>query len=373
MVPSVSRARYFVRCWHISQRTLSVNITHRCFSNRTTHPEDNTGHQFKKRIFSGIQPTGVPHLGNYFGAIKPWVELQEEDGTHVVLCVVDLHALTLPQDPTKLRENIRDMAASLLACGIDPKKSILFQQSSVSQHAELGWILGCLTTLPRLEHLPQWKQKSETMKEVPLGLFTYPVLQAADILLYKATHIPVGDDQVKHVELCRHLANVFNKKYGFFFPKPKVITGDFKRMKSLRNPAKKMSKSDTDVNSRIELTDSDDAIRQKLKKAVSDFTSHISYEPESRPGVSNLVNIHAAFSNLLPEEIVEDCLMLDTLTYKERVAEVVIEKLTPIRDEIVRLRNDTTYLDDIMRSGADQATAIAVDTYDKVKHLVGFT
>ncbi|KAK2185694.1 hypothetical protein NP493_226g04021 [Ridgeia piscesae] len=370
--PSVRRAKCLVRYWHHSQRTLSVNITNRCFSSGAAHPEE-TGHKYNKRVFSGIQPTGVPHLGNYFGAIKPWVDLQKEDGTEVILCVVDLHALTLPQDPTKLRENIRDMFASILACGIDPKKSILFQQSSVSQHAELGWILGCMTTLPKLEHLPQWKQKSETMKEVPLGLFTYPVLQAADILLYKATHVPVGDDQVKHVELCRHLANLFNKKYGFVFPKPKVITGDLKRLKSLRNPAKKMSKSDTDANSRIELTDSDDVIRQKLKKAVSDFTSYISYEPESRPAISNLVNIHAAFTDLLPEEIVEESLALDTLAYKERVADVVIANLAPIRKEIVRLRGDTSYLDEVIRSGADRAAGIATDTYDKVKQLVGFT
>ncbi|ELU14621.1 hypothetical protein CAPTEDRAFT_211057 [Capitella teleta] len=325
-----------------------------------------------RRIFSGIQPTGVPHIGNYFGAIKPWVEMQERYG-NIILSVVDLHSITVPHQPRTLRQNIRSMVACLLACGIDPDRTILFQQSSVHQHAELAWVLGCLTTMPRLQHLPQWKQKSESMKEVPLGLFTYPVLQAADILLYKATDVPVGDDQVKHIELARVLARTFNAKFGYTFPEPTARVGEYKRLKSLRNPMNKMSKSDPDPKSRIDLNDSPEDIRNKFKKAVSDSTPMMTYDPELRPGVSNLIDIEAAFRDAFSEEITEEVMFLDTLALKTRVAEVVVQQLETIRKEFVRIDTDKGYVEEVLKKGQMKATEIAEETYAQVKAYVGLS
>lgn len=188
--------------------------------------------EITQRIFSGIQPTGIPHIGNYFGAIKHWVELQRQYDS-VIFSIVDLHSITTVHDPDLLRNNTLDMTAALLGCGLDPEKSILFQQSHIPQHSELAWILGCLATMPRLQHLHQWKEKSEKLKEVPLGIFSYPVLQAADILLYRSTHVPVGEDQLQHIELTRHLAKRFNNTYKVnYFPQPKAIITDFKRLKA---------------------------------------------------------------------------------------------------------------------------------------------
>ncbi|XP_018429895.1 PREDICTED: tryptophan--tRNA ligase, mitochondrial [Nanorana parkeri] len=239
------------------------------------------------RVFSGIQPTGIPHLGNYLGALQSWAKLQDDFGS-VLYSIVDLHSITVPQDPATLRESVLDMAACLLACGIDPEKSILFQQSLVPEHAELGWVLGCVTSMPRIRNLYSWRIKSQTQKnEGSVGLFTYPVLQAADILLYKSTHVPVGDDQLQHMELTQDTARIFNHRYGQLFPIPKTLTTDFKKIRSLRDPAAKMSKSDPQRLATVRLTDPPDEITLKFRKAVTDCTSEVTFDPEGRPGVSD--------------------------------------------------------------------------------------
>ncbi|KAG5325148.1 SYWM protein, partial [Pseudoatta argentina] len=267
--------------------------------------------KYPKRIFSGIQPTGSVHLGNYFGAIWRWVELQ--NSSEAVLCsIADLHSITLPQNPQKLRENTLLMTATLIACGIDYKRSILFQQSKVPMHTELCWILGSITTMARLAHLPQFKEKSESLKNVPLGLYIYPVLQTADILLYK-THVPVGQDQAQHIQLAQDLVQIFNRQFGQTFPVPRtLINGPSQRIKSLRDPTKKMSKSHTDSKSRLNLLDEPDKLLEKVKKAVTDFTSEVTYDPEKRPGVANLINIHSLFTGQTTEEICKEAVGLNT-------------------------------------------------------------
>jgi tryptophanyl-tRNA synthetase len=232
----------------------------------------------------------------------------------MTLCIVDLHSITVPQVPSELRENSLRLCASLLACGIDPQKSTLFLQSNVKEHTELSWILGCITTMARLTHLPQYKEKSAKMKEVPLGLYLYPVLQAADILLYKATHVPVGEDQAQHLQLAMSLAKLFNHRFGQTFPiiKPIIADDSSSRIKSLRDPTKKMSKSDPDKKSTIMITDTPEMIKEKLKKAVTDCTSAVTFEPEGRPGVANLLTMHSMVIEYLPEEIVEEVEGLDT-------------------------------------------------------------
>ncbi|XP_070568366.1 tryptophan--tRNA ligase, mitochondrial-like isoform X2 [Ptychodera flava] len=330
--------------------------------------------KFPKRIFSGIQPTGIPHIGNYLGAITNWVKLQEDsEQDEVIFCVVDQHSITLPQEPCELRQNIYDMVACLLASGIDPNKSILFQQSSVQQHTDLAWILGCITTMSRLSHLPQWKTKSAKRKEaVNVGLFTYPILMAADILLYKATHVPVGDDQIQHIELTQDLARIFNNTYGLFFPRPQYIFSEVRKVKSLRDPTSKMSKSDADNLSRIELTDSEDEIQKKFKKAVTDFTSEVTYDPDARLGVSNMINIHSAFTGFTPEEICKQVRGQTTAEYKFVVADAVNAKLAPIREEIKRLQAEKGYIEEILRTGAEKARTIADENYKEIRKLVGF-
>ncbi|XP_052461802.1 tryptophan--tRNA ligase, mitochondrial isoform X2 [Carassius gibelio] len=325
----------------------------------------------KGQVFSGIQPTGVPHLGNYLGALDSWVALQDEYST-VIYSIVDLHSITQPQDPQMLRDNILDMAASLLACGIDPSRSILFQQSQVSEHAELSWILGCLTSMPRLRHLPQWKMKSKQKNEGSVGLYTYPVLQAADILLYKSTHVPVGEDQIQHLELAQDLARIFNNQYGQFFPEPCALLSGTRKVKSLRDPSSKMSKSDPQKLATVFLTDSPDDIVLKIRRAVTDFTPEVTYEPESRPGVSNLVSMHAAVSGQSVEEVVRLAEGMDTGQYKTVVAEAIVQKLQPIRLEIQRLRADRGYLESLLAKGAERARSLAAPVMTEVRKLLGF-
>lgn len=324
------------------------------------------------RVFSGIQPTGVPHLGNYLGALESWVSLQSQYPS-VLYSIVDLHSITQPQDPALLRHNILDMAASLLACGIDPKTSILFQQSQVSEHAELSWILGCLTSMPRLRHLPQWKMKSQQKKEGSVGLYTYPVLQAADILLYKSTHVPVGEDQVQHLELAQDLARIFNHTYGDFFPEPRALLSATRKVKSLRDPSSKMSKSDPQKMATISLTDSPDDISLKIRRAVTDFTSEVTFDPEGRPGVSNLVLMYSATAGVTVEEAVSQAKGLDTGVYKQLVAEAVIQRLRPIREEIVRLRADRGHLESLLTKGALRARELAGPVLKEVRQRVGFS
>ncbi|XP_075961016.1 tryptophan--tRNA ligase, mitochondrial [Anarhichas minor] len=323
------------------------------------------------RVFSGIQPTGVPHLGNYLGALENWVGLQSQYPS-VLYSIVDLHSITQPQDPAQLRSNILDMAASLLACGIDPERAILFQQSQVPEHAELSWILGCLTSMPRLRHLPQWKMKSKPKNEGSVGLYTYPVLQAADILLYKSTHVPVGEDQVQHLELAQDLARIFNHRYGDLFPEPAALLSSTRKVKSLRDPSAKMSKSDPQAMATITITDSPDDIALKVRRAVTDFTSEVTFDPETRPGVSNLVTIHAAMEAIDVEEAVLRARGMDTAAYKTLVTEVLIQRLTPIREEIRRLREDRAHLEEVLARGTCRARELAAPVLREVRQRVGF-
>ncbi|XP_021014459.1 tryptophan--tRNA ligase, mitochondrial [Mus caroli] len=333
----------------------------------TLAPQKKSG----ERVFSGIQPTGILHLGNYLGAIESWVNLQEEYDT-VIYSIVDLHSITVPQDPTVLQQSILDMTAVLLACGINPEKSILFQQSKVSEHAQLSWILTCMVRLPRLQHLHQWKAKAAKQKhDGTVGLLTYPVLQAADILCYKSTHVPVGEDQVQHMELVQDLARSFNQKYGEFFPLPKSILTSMKKVKSLRDPSAKMSKSDPDKLATVRITDSPEEIVQKFRKAVTDFTSEVTYEPDTRAGVSNMVAIHAAVSGLSVEEVVRSSAGMDTARYKLLVADAVIEKFAPIRKEIEKLKMDKDHLRKVLLVGSAKAKELASPVLEEVKKLVG--
>ncbi|KAG5346380.1 SYWM protein, partial [Acromyrmex charruanus] len=325
--------------------------------------------KYPKRIFSGIQPTGSVHLGNYFGAIWRWVELQ--NSSEAVLCsIADLHSITLPQNPQKLRENTLLMTATLIACGIDYKRSILFQQSKVPMHTELCWILGSITTMARLAHLPQFKEKSESLKNVPLGLYIYPVLQTADILLYK-THVPVGQDQAQHIQLAQDLVQIFNRQFGQTFPVPRtLINGPSQRIKSLRDPTKKMSKSHTDSKSRLNLLDEPDELLEKVKKAVTDFTSEVTYDPEKRPGVANLINIHSLFTGQTTEEICKEAVGLNTGQYKLKLADIVIEKLSPIRKDILRLTREPAYLDEVLKEGTERAIELATSCWTEVTEKV---
>ncbi|KAJ8673592.1 hypothetical protein QAD02_004854 [Eretmocerus hayati] len=327
---------------------------------------------YPRRIFSGIQPTGTVHIGNYLGAIQNWIELQNS-GENVVWSIVDMHSITVPHDPKELRQNILKVTATLLACGIDPEKSILFQQSTVPMHAELAWIFSCLVTMPKLTHQPQFKEKSAKLKDIPLGLYIYPVLQTADILLYKATHVPVGEDQLQHIQLSEHLAQKFNSTYGETFPMPEaIINENAGRIKSLRDPSEKMSKSSTDVKSRLDLTDSPDVLLNKVKKALTDFTSEVTYNPEERPGVANLLNIHSLITGKSPQEICEEVKDLDTGKYKLLLADVIIDRIDPIRKKIEEYLNEPDYLHYVLQTGAKKAEVVAMTNWLEVRNKVGY-
>ncbi|KAL3280904.1 hypothetical protein HHI36_004131 [Cryptolaemus montrouzieri] len=325
-----------------------------------------------RRIFSGIQPTGMIHLGNYLGAIVQWKKLQD-DNEDVILELADLHSITLPQDPKTLSKNILEMTATLLACGINPDKVLLFQQSMVSTHSEISWLLGCICTMARLNHLPTFKEKSASLKDIPLGLYIYPVLQAADILAYKATHVPVGEDQFQHIQLTQDLAKMFNNRYGYCFPIPHAIVtdNDTSRLKSLRQPLKKMSKSDPDPKSRICLLDKPEDIAMKLKKAVTDFISEVTYDPENRPGVSNLLSIHSFLSNKTIDEICRESQGLNTGQYKTSVADAIIAHIQPIQKEYYSLLSDEKYLFQVLRNGAETAYEISHATLKEMKQKLG--
>ncbi|XP_052860504.1 tryptophan--tRNA ligase, mitochondrial [Anopheles cruzii] len=348
-------------------------VTHRRYEIsclKQTFSSDSKPAPWPRKVFSGVQPTGALHIGNYLGAVKRWVELQEA-GEDVTYCIVDLHSMTLPPEPEALRHNTLQMTATLLACGIDPSKSTLFLQSAVPQHAELSWILGCLTTMARLTHLPQYKEKSANMKEIPLGLYLYPVLQAADIMLYKATHVPVGEDQIQQLQLAQSLSRAFNNKYGRTFPFCETLVNDGSRLKSLRDPAKKMSKSDPDPKSCIMLIDSPDAVLEKIKKSVTDFRSEVTFEPQERPGVSNLVTIHSLVSGKTVDEICREAVGKNTGQYKLVVAEALIEHLRPIRERLERYTRNVGYLASVIEQGSERARAVAEVTIDEVKEKIG--
>jgi tryptophanyl-tRNA synthetase len=324
--------------------------------------------------FSGIQSTGIPHLGNYIGAIQNWVKLQDAGFDQAYFSVVDFHSITVPQNPAELRQNTRDTAIALLASGIDPEKSVLFQQARVAQHTELAWILGCITSTGQLSTMTQWKTKKNNTKAPCLGLFSYPVLMAADILLYRGTHVPVGNDQQQHMELARTIATNFNTTFGDTFPRPEPMFTAAPRMMSLRDPLKKMSKSDFSPNSRIDLTDTPDVVQRRIRKAITDSLPSITYDPVERPGVSNLLQLYASLGPAhisTPQEAAHHLHDLDMAQFKAAVTDAVVEHLTPIQQEMKRLHAAEEYVEAVLDAGAAKAQAHADQTMTEVRQLVG--
>jgi tryptophanyl-tRNA synthetase len=331
-----------------------------------------------KKIFSGVQPTGNLHLGNYLGAIKNFVELNNDIDSSCIFCVVDLHAITVKQDPKELKNNIRETVATFVASGIDPKKSIIFNQSKVSAHAEAAWILSCVARMGWLSRMTQFKEKAGKDKEkASIGLYSYPVLMAADILLYDATHVPVGNDQKQHLELCRDIAQKFNNDFKIdnFLQVPEpLIQKEFSRIMSLKDGSKKMSKSELSDLSRINLTDNKDQIVNKIKKAKTDtlpMPTNIK-ELDERLEAKNLIGIFASLTDSNLENSVEKFAGKNFSEFKENLSHVLVDKIEPISIEIKKLLNDQIYLDKILQEGFEKADLIASKKIKKIKEIVGF-
>jgi tryptophanyl-tRNA synthetase len=331
--------------------------------------------QFTPRVLSGMQPTGNLHLGNYLGAMLNWIKMA---GTHETLyCVVDLHAITLWQEPKELRKAIRDVTAAYIACGLDPKTSIIFNQSQVAEHAELAWIFNCVARLGWLNRMTQFKEKAGSDKEkASVGLYVYPSLMAADILIYKATAVPVGEDQKQHLELTRDIAAKFNNDFGVdFFPiTDPVITGPGTRVMSLRDGTKKMSKSDPSDLSRINLTDAADDIAKKIRKAKTDADGMPSEAKglEGRPEANNLVGIYAALAGTPPSDVLTQFGGGQFSGFKNALADLAVAKLSPISSEMNRLLADPAYIESVLTDGSARARAIAAPIMMDVKKIVGF-
>ncbi|MBQ8884682.1 MAG: tryptophan--tRNA ligase [Oscillospiraceae bacterium] len=325
----------------------------------------------KKLIFSGIQPTGTFTLGNYIGAVRNWAPLQEE--YNCIYSIVDMHAITVKQDPVKLRQHSLEAYALIMACGIDPDKSIAFIQSHVKTHAELNWILSCSTQFGELSRMTQFKDKSaKHADDVNAGLFTYPVLMAADILAYNADLVPVGVDQKQHLELARNIAQRFNQKYGEFFTVPEPFIPKLgAKVMSLQDPTKKMSKSDENPNSCILILDDNDTIIRKFKRAVTDSDMEICYR-EGKDGINNLMTIYSAVTNKNFEEIEKEFAGKGYGDFKIAVGEAVADHLQPVRDNFSRLINDKAYLKECYTKGAEKALRISQKTVSKVYRKVGF-
>ena len=330
---------------------------------------------FKQRVFSGIQPSGNLHLGNYLGALKRFVEMQNS-GIETVYCMVDLHAITVWQDPADLRNATRELAAGFIAAGLDPEKSILFNQSQVAEHAQLAWIFNCVARMGWMQRMTQWKDKAgKNAQNASLGLFAYPSLMAADILVYHATHVPVGEDQKQHLELTRDIAIKFNHDYGVdFFPITEpVIEGAATRVMSLRDGSKKMSKSDPSDASRINMTDDADTIAKKIRKAKTDPDALPSEAKglEDRPEARNLVNIFAALSESSVDQVLADVGGRQFSEFKPMLADLAVEKLAPISGEMARLMQDKAEIDRILSGGAARARAIAAPILTRTYDIVG--
>ena len=331
-----------------------------------------------KKIFSGVQPTGNLHLGNYLGAIKNFVKLNNDNQNKCVFCVVDLHAITVSQNPKELRNNIRETVATFIASGIDPSKSIIFNQSKVTAHSEAAWILSCVARMGWLNRMTQFKEKAGKDKEkASVGLYSYPVLMAADILLYDATHVPVGDDQKQHLELCRDIAQKFNNDFGvenFFVTPEPLIQKEFSRIMSLKDGLKKMSKSDVSDLSRINLTDSKDQIINKIKKAKTDSLPmpSTSEELNERPEALNLIGIFSSLNNSSLEETIKTFSGKNFSDFKNSLSQLVVDKINPISQEIKRLINDSSYLDQILLEGSIKAQEIASQKIKKLHEIMGF-
>jgi len=323
-----------------------------------------------KTILSGIQPSGTLHIGNYLGAIKQWVELQKS--YQVFISIVDLHAITVPQDPQELHKNTLELAALLMACGIDPKKSVLFIQSHVPAHTELGWILNTITPVGELERMTQYKEKLERAGTLA-GLLNYPVLQAADILLYQPDVVPVGEDQLQHLEFTRTLARKFNSRFGKTLKEPKaLIQKEAARIMALDDPSKKMSKSATSINNYISLLDSPGEIRRKIKTAVTDSGREIHYDEKEKPAISNLISIYSAFRGYSLAEVERKYSGKSYVEFKHDLAELLVEKLSPIQKRYNELSQDRKGLLKILQDGAKKADRVASKTLTEAKKKVGF-
>jgi len=331
-----------------------------------------------KKIFSGVQPTGNLHLGNYIGAIKNFVSLQNDPENFCIYCVVDLHAITLKQNAKDLKKNIRETAAAFIASGLDYKKSIIFNQSLVSAHSEGSWILGCIARMGWLNRMTQFKEKAGKDKEkASIGLYIYPILMAADILLYDATHVPVGEDQKQHLELTRDIADKFNLDFNspdFFITPEPLIQKNFSRIMSLKDGTKKMSKSDPSEFSRINLNDSSDQILNKIKKAKTDTEPIPDNENglSKRPEAANLLGIYSSLSDQTLSNTINEFSGKNFSEFKKKLASLIIDKISPISFEINKLLKDEMFIDKVLKDGAEKADAIASKKIENLKKIVGF-
>ena len=332
----------------------------------------------KKKIFSGVQPTGNLHLGNYLGAIKNFVDLNNDTQNKCIFCVVDLHAITVSQNPKDLKSNIHETVATFVASGIDPKKSIIFNQSQVSAHSEAAWILSCVARMGWLNRMTQFKEKAGKDKEkASIGLYSYPVLMAADILLYDSTHVPVGDDQKQHLELCRDIAQKFNNDYkieNFFIVPEPLIKKEFSRIMSLKDGLKKMSKSEVSDLSRINLTDDKDQIINKIKKAKTDtlpLPNKIE-DLENRPEAKNLIGIYSSLMNNTLQKTIDEFAGKNFSEFKEKLSEIVVNEINPISLKIKELLDDKVFLEKILKDGYEKANEIASKKIKKIHEIVGF-
>jgi len=331
-----------------------------------------------KKIFSGVQPTGNLHLGNYLGAIKNFVELSNQKENECIFCVVDLHAITVNQNPEKFRDNIFETVATFVASGIDPKENIIFNQSQVSAHSEAAWILGCTARMGWLNRMTQFKEKAGKDKEkASIGLYSYPILMAADILLYDATHVPVGDDQKQHLELCRDIAQKFNNDFNienFLVAPEPLIQKEFSRIMSLKDGLKKMSKSEASDMSRINLSDTKDQIINKIKKAKTDplpMPTEIK-DLDKRPEARNLLGIYSSLKNVDLGKSVNEFSGKNFSEFKENLAQVIVDKILPLSLEIKKLLNEKGYLDKILKEGALKANDIASNKIKEIHKIMGF-
>ncbi|MDR1138891.1 MAG: tryptophan--tRNA ligase [Clostridiales bacterium] len=321
-------------------------------------------------VFSAIQPTNIPTIGNYLGALKNWVSLQQDYTCYYA--IADLHSLTLCLDGAVLRNNIIDLYALLLACGIDVDRSVFFAQSSVAEHSQLAWVLNCYTQYGQASRMTQFKDKSlRQVDNVNVGLFAYPILQAADILLYNTMHVPIGADQKQHLELTRDIAERFNSRFSPTFVVPNILIPKIgAKINSLQNPTHKMSKSDDNVNAYVLLTDDNDTIVRKIKRAVTDSGDSIEYI-DAKPGIANLLSIYSAFENITIQQAVLQFVTKSYAVFKDNVAQCVLSHLQPIRDSYVKLKADKSYIQDCMAKGADRARVIAHKTLSKVYKKIG--
>tara|TARA_B100000965_G_scaffold176790_1_gene147453 strand:- start:738 stop:1739 length:1002 start_codon:yes stop_codon:yes gene_type:complete len=332
----------------------------------------------KKKIFSGVQPTGNLHLGNYIGAIKNFVSLQNDKNNECVYCVVDLHAITVKQDPKILKNNIRETTAAFLASGLDSKKSIIFNQSMVSAHSEGSWILSCVARMGWLNRMTQFKEKAGKDKEkASVGLYIYPILMAADILLYDSTHVPVGEDQKQHLELSRDIAQKFNLEFNepnFFIAPEPLIQKNFARIMSLKDGSKKMSKSDPSDLSRINLNDSKDEIINKIKKAKTDTQPLPDDEKNlrERPEAENLLGIYSSLNNQSFKDTINEFSGKNFSEFKNNLSELIVEKISPISSEINKLLKDNSFIDGVLKEGAEKANKITTKKINEMKKIIGF-